>query len=75
MSPPPPLLSFVHFVIASVVAAGTESVPVGADIGTIVHSEEDIEFYQQAQKAQGTLIPYAKTQGSSRTRFPSHVQG
>eukprot|EP00903_Cladosiphon_okamuranus_P015534 g14341.t2 len=31
------------------VEAGTEGVPVGADIGTIVHSEEDIAVYQRAQ--------------------------
>ncbi|CAM9645161.1 unnamed protein product, partial [Hapterophycus canaliculatus] len=43
------------FLAEILVAAGTESVPVGADIGTIVHSEEDIELYQQAQKTPGML--------------------
>lgn len=35
--------------LLAVVEAGTEGVPVGADIGTIVHLEEDIAVYQQAQ--------------------------
>lgn len=38
------------------VEAGTEGVPVGADIGTIVHSEEDIALYQQAQETRGMQL-------------------
>ncbi|CAM9637600.1 unnamed protein product [Pylaiella littoralis] len=38
------------FLAEILVDAGTEGVPVGADIGTIVHSEEDIALYQQAQE-------------------------
>ncbi|CAM9486832.1 unnamed protein product, partial [Ectocarpus fasciculatus] len=37
------------FLAEILVEAGTEGVPVGTDIGTIVHSEEDIALYQQAQ--------------------------
>lgn len=35
--------------LLAVVEAGTEGVPVGADIGTIVHSEEDIAHFQETQ--------------------------
>ncbi|CBJ48962.1 conserved unknown protein [Ectocarpus siliculosus] len=37
------------FLAEILVEAGTEGVPVGTDIGTIVHSEEEIALYQQAQ--------------------------
>lgn len=40
---------FSPIYLFAVVEAGTEGVPVGTDIGTIVHSEEDIALYQQAQ--------------------------
>lgn len=33
--------------------AGSEKVPVGAPLATIVHSEEDIAFFQHAQEARG----------------------
>lgn len=42
------------------VDAGTENVPVGADIGTIVHSEEDMEFYLKTQRATGYRNSVAK---------------
>lgn len=35
------------------VEAGTEKVPVGAPIATIVHTEEDIALYQAAQETLG----------------------
>lgn len=56
----PPLVPMFRFCAALVVAPGTENVPVGADIGTIVHSKEDIEYYQQAQKAKGMSNYFVK---------------
>ena len=37
----------------TVVEAGTEKVPVGAPIATIVHTEEDIALYRAAQETLG----------------------
>lgn len=58
----------------AVVEGGTKDVPVGADIGTLVHTEEDIAFYQQAQISQGTTRPSLqlnaiKLVGSKNTRW------
>lgn len=39
--------------LGAVVDAGSENVPVGAPIATIVHTEEDIALYQEAQEARG----------------------